>query len=98
MDTRSRFENILKKSLVLDDYFECAICLLEFEDKDQISVVACNPDKQGHGFHTFCLDEWMLSQKDDRIMSRGKKLPRCPMCRVVIKEEFIRKKYFRSPV
>ena len=37
--------DILKKSLILDDYIECSICLLDFVNQDEIAVIACGADR-----------------------------------------------------
>ncbi|KAH6756860.1 hypothetical protein C2S53_000628 [Perilla frutescens var. hirtella] len=47
----------------------CAICLLDFCDGDNIRILPnCN-----HGFHVACIDKWLLSHSS------------CPTCRLHLK-------------
>ena len=34
--------------------FECAVCIAEFEDKDDCRVLGCM-----HCFHSSCIDRWL---------------------------------------
>ena len=45
----------------------CSVCLEDFEDGDEISVMPCSG---GHGFHTNCIAEWL-----------GRYSNMCPLCR-----------------
>lgn len=45
----------------------CSICLEDFEDGEEVSVMPCSG---GHGFHTNCIVEWL-----------GQYSNMCPLCR-----------------
>ena len=45
----------------------CSVCLEDFEDGDEMSVMPCSG---GHGFHTNCIAEWL-----------GRYSNMCPLCR-----------------
>ncbi|KAJ9172539.1 hypothetical protein P3X46_015766 [Hevea brasiliensis] len=47
---------------------ECAICLGEFGEKDEIRILP----QCGHGFHVGCIDPWLGSQSS------------CPSCRQIL--------------
>ncbi|KAI3515050.1 hypothetical protein L1887_13799 [Cichorium endivia] len=47
---------------------ECAICLAEYEDGDEIRVLP----QCGHGFHVGCIDTWLGSHSS------------CPSCREIL--------------
>ncbi|URD77876.1 RING-H2 finger protein [Musa troglodytarum] len=47
---------------------DCAICLAEFADGDEVRVLP----QCGHGFHAGCVDTWLLSHSS------------CPSCRRVL--------------
>ncbi|OAY61012.1 RING-H2 finger protein ATL8 [Manihot esculenta] len=47
---------------------ECAICLGEFGEKDEIRILP----QCGHGFHVGCIDTWLGSQSS------------CPSCRQIL--------------
>ncbi|XP_025805513.1 uncharacterized protein LOC112884349 [Panicum hallii] len=49
------------------DRQSCGICLEDFEDGDEISVMPCSG---GHGFHTNCIAKWL-----------GRYSNMCPLCR-----------------
>jgi len=56
-----------------EDVKECVICLVDYQVKDKIVTLKCNP---GHYFHEECIKKWL------------KKTPKCPTCREsAIKEE-----------
>lgn len=46
---------------------DCAICLAEYADGDEISVLPMC----GHGFHVVCIDTWLTSNSS------------CPSCRQI---------------
>ena len=46
---------------------QCPICLLEFEDGDEIRVLPC---EGAHRFHKDCVDPWLLAVSTS-----------CPLCR-----------------
>lgn len=37
-----------------DDQATCMVCLMEFEDKEEVRKLPC-----GHFFHKGCIDEWL---------------------------------------
>ncbi|KAF8711120.1 hypothetical protein HU200_029126 [Digitaria exilis] len=45
---------------------ECAICLVDFEDGEEVSVMPCF---HGHGFHSDCITKWLWRSN------------KCPLCR-----------------
>ena len=45
---------------------DCSICLMPFEEKDDIIVLPCN---EKHYFHSTCITDWLLQENC------------CPMCR-----------------
>nr|CAB3491067.1 unnamed protein product [Digitaria exilis] len=45
---------------------ECAICLVDFEDGEEVSVMPCF---HGHGFHQDCIAKWLWRSN------------KCPLCR-----------------
>lgn len=49
----------------------CSICLVEFEENDEIRKLRC-----GHVFHCECIDPWLL---------KGKAV--CPVCRQGVYED-----------
>ncbi|KAF8387718.1 hypothetical protein HHK36_026372 [Tetracentron sinense] len=54
-----------------DQVLECAVCLSEFEDKDEVRLLPkCN-----HSFHIDCIDMWFHSHST------------CPLCRVPVKPD-----------
>ncbi|XP_073227067.1 RING-H2 finger protein ATL46-like [Cicer arietinum] len=54
-----------KALMGLKEPFDCAVCLCEFSDQDQLRLVPmCS-----HAFHMNCLDTWLLSNST------------CPLCR-----------------
>ena len=48
---------------------ECAVCLGEFVQGQPVKVLPC-----GHGFHSACIDKWLLGQTSE---------PTCPLCKAV---------------
>lgn len=53
----------------VDPSWECSICLENFSDKENITVLKC-----AHAFHTTCIERW----------KQGKRSPLCPFCRTPI--------------
>jgi hypothetical protein len=51
------------------DPLECAICIMEYEEDDQIRILPCK-----HHFHKDCVDEWFAASK----MTGA-----CPQCRAI---------------
>ncbi|XP_074563092.1 RING-H2 finger protein ATL13-like [Curcuma longa] len=49
----------------LEDPFDCAVCLCEFEPEDKLRLLP----KCSHAFHLECIDTWLLSHST------------CPLCR-----------------
>ena len=48
----------------------CSICLLKYEDEDDIIVLKCT-----HIFHKECVNEWLKNNSN-----------KCPVCREVVSE------------
>jgi hypothetical protein len=46
-------------------FFQCLICLDEYEEEDEIRVMGCR-----HAFHRGCVDTWLQTGKNN-----------CPACR-----------------
>lgn len=44
----------------------CAICLVEYQDNDEIAELGCD---ERHYFHSDCLEDWV------------KRKPECPLCK-----------------
>ena len=59
---------VIHDGTVSSNYAECAICLAEFVDGDQIRVLP----QCGHGFHPTCVDTWLSSHSS------------CPSCRQIL--------------
>ncbi|KNA14948.1 hypothetical protein SOVF_102710 [Spinacia oleracea] len=59
-----KYESI-KSTLIGKGTLECAVCLMEFNDKDILRLIP----KCDHFFHTDCVDEWLVSHAT------------CPVCR-----------------
>ncbi|XP_021635856.2 RING-H2 finger protein ATL47 isoform X1 [Hevea brasiliensis] len=54
-----------KEIMGLKEPFDCAVCLCEFSEKDELRLLpACS-----HAFHIDCIDTWLLSNST------------CPLCR-----------------
>ena len=61
---------------------ECAVCLGEFEQGDQLRRMRC-----GHFFHCACIDEWLIGKGRARAASSGAHLPTCPLCKAPVLTE-----------
>ena len=71
---------------------ECAVCLTEFEEGDEVRVLPC-----GHIFHLDCCDKWLLSsgrgpgEEEQTLAERAsnctllqqRPLPSCPLCKTI---------------
>ncbi|KAI9109736.1 hypothetical protein K1719_019366 [Acacia pycnantha] len=55
---------------------ECAICLGEFADGDEIRVLP----QCGHGFHIACIDTWLGSHSSCPSCRQILAVPRCQRC------------------
>ena len=65
-------DHMIKKKYNADDFAqhkECAICMCEFGEDDNVSPLPCNTN---HYFHAECIEHWI------------KENPTCPMCRTPI--------------
>ena len=65
-------DHMIKKKYNADDFAqhkECAICMCEFGEDDNVSPLPCNVN---HYFHAECIEHWI------------KENPTCPMCRTPI--------------
>ena len=68
-------DHMIKKKYNADDFAqhkECAICMCEFGEDDNVSPLPCNTN---HYFHAECIEHWI------------KENPSCPMCRTPITPE-----------
>jgi len=48
-----------------EKYKECSICLEDYNEEDKLRILKCE-----HGFHTECIDKWLLECNY-----------KCPVCR-----------------
>lgn len=55
---------------------ECAICLAEFQEGDEIRVMP----QCGHGFHSACIDAWLVSHSSCPSCRQILVVPRCQKC------------------
>ena len=58
------------KSLLFDEGKDCAICISEFGDSDEVIQLPCN---QHHVFHADCIQAMVGSSTQNNL--------RCPLCR-----------------
>ncbi|OVA01460.1 zinc finger protein [Macleaya cordata] len=65
------FNDSLKGKLV-----DCAICLTEFGDEDEIRILP----QCGHGFHVGCIDTWLGSHSSCPSCRQILVVPRCQKC------------------
>ncbi|KAG0470745.1 hypothetical protein HPP92_017445 [Vanilla planifolia] len=63
---------LYKTIIGLNDPFDCAVCLSEFEPEDKLRLLP----KCSHAFHIECIDTWLLSHST------------CPLCRRSLFHEF----------
>ncbi|OIW18653.1 hypothetical protein TanjilG_13405 [Lupinus angustifolius] len=61
-----------KAIIGLEDPFDCAVCLCEFEPEDKLRLLP----KCSHAFHMECIDTWLMSHST------------CPLCRACLIPEF----------
>ena len=54
---------------------ECAICLLPFERRQQITYLPCDPR---HHFHSNCVEPWLIQDS------------KCPICNTRVTPESIK--------
>ena len=71
---------------------ECAVCLSEFEEGDELRELPC-----GHVFHLECCDRWLLNsgrgqaEAEQTLAERAsnctllqqRPLPSCPLCKTI---------------
>ena len=74
-NSKCRSRKDCKKCLIVTDKVssDCAICLSDFLDGEQIRSLPCN-----HIFHADCADKWL--EKEEAPGADRK----CPMCRAVV--------------
>ena len=65
---RQRFEQAVRISAEASD--NCAICLEEYTDEEQLEVFDCK-----HCFHVECMQQWLETRFQNSID------PNCPLCR-----------------
>ncbi|KAE9602391.1 putative transcription factor C2H2 family [Lupinus albus] len=61
-----------KAIIGLENPFDCAVCLCEFEPEDKLRLLP----KCSHAFHVECIDTWLMSHST------------CPLCRACLIPEF----------
>jgi hypothetical protein len=62
------FDSIKYKKLSEDHDKECSICLINFEDDNDVCLTQCN-----HLFHNNCITEWSRYKKDCPICRKNLK-------------------------
>tara|TARA_B100001094_G_scaffold209698_2_gene203605 strand:+ start:3583 stop:4023 length:441 start_codon:yes stop_codon:yes gene_type:complete len=66
------FADVKVKNGKVGDTDKCPICLVEWEDEDEIVISRC-----AHAFHKQCIREWVQPGMKNGLPNRDK----CPMCR-----------------
>ncbi|CAD8064657.1 unnamed protein product [Paramecium sonneborni] len=74
------YEKIIKAYPGLSQFEECVVCLEQMKKPSTKQQKICSVSPCFHIFHTLCLEEWLLRQKN------------CPFCRT----EFTRKKIIKD--
>ncbi|CAD8076082.1 unnamed protein product [Paramecium sonneborni] len=74
------YEKIIKAYPGLSQFEECVVCLEQMKKPSTKQLKICSVSPCFHIFHTLCLEEWLLRQKN------------CPFCRT----EYTRKKIIKD--
>ena len=65
-----------------DDFKNCGICLIEFEENEDMTILECHKEKDRstkiiiHIFHVDCIQKWFVKKLE------------CPLCRTSFKAKF----------
>mmetsp|Transcript_22130 Transcript_22130/g.50650 ORF Transcript_22130/g.50650 Transcript_22130/m.50650 type:complete len:376 (-) Transcript_22130:162-1289(-) len=61
---------------------DCVICLQALDS-------GCVKTPCGHHFHDRCLDQYLLTQRQQQVCSRMMKTAKCPLCRQSLRQPFL---------